>query len=106
MLDLPTTFDEADLAELAARLAAVVGAQNVSNDPAKLRLMSEDIWRQANTPAILAVAPASTAELAAVITLAHQRGLSLAPRGAGASYTGAYLPAGPAARALDTSRLN
>ncbi len=103
MLDVPKNFDEA---ALAARFAAIVGAQNVSTDPAKLRLLSEDIWRQSETLALLTVAPATTEELRAVIALADEQGLSLAPRGAGASYTAAYLPTGPAALSLDTSRLN
>jgi FAD/FMN-containing dehydrogenase len=103
MLDVPKNFDEA---ALAARFAAIVGPENISTDPTKRRLVSEDIWRQSNAIALLAVAPATTTELRAVIELAHAENLTLAPRGAGASYTAAYLPAGPAALSLDTSRLN
>ncbi len=91
---------------LAQRYAAIVGAAHVSRDEAKLRLHSEDIWRRAAAPAILVVAPATTGELSAVIAQAHADGLTLAPRGAGASYTSAYLPAGAAALSLDMSRLN
>jgi FAD/FMN-containing dehydrogenase len=91
---------------LAARFAAIVGQGHVTQDPQTLQLHSEDIWQRANAPAVLVVAPASTAELCAVLRQAGADGLSLAPRGAGASYTSAYLPNGPAALSLDMSRMN
>jgi FAD/FMN-containing dehydrogenase len=100
MLDISNT------AALAARFAAITGAEHVSDDPAKLQLHSEDIWARAKSPALLVVAPASTAELSAVIRLAGAEGLAIAPRGAGASYTSAYVPAGAATIALDMSRMN
>jgi FAD/FMN-containing dehydrogenase len=89
-----------------ARFAAIVGAGHVSQDPEKLRLHSEDIWAQAKAPVLLVVAPATTAELCGVIRQAHADGLTLAPRGAGASYTSSYLPAGTASLSLDMSRMN
>jgi FAD/FMN-containing dehydrogenase len=91
---------------LASRFAAIVGAGHVTHDPAKLQLHSEDIWQQANAPALLVAAPATTAELCAVIAEANAAGLSLAPRGAGASYTSAYLPTGTMALSLDMSRMD
>jgi FAD/FMN-containing dehydrogenase len=93
-------------AALADHFAAIVGAAHVARDQATLQLHSEDIWRQAAAPAILVVAPATTAELSAVIRQAQAEGLTLAPRGAGASYTAAYLPAGEACLSLDMSRMN
>jgi FAD/FMN-containing dehydrogenase len=91
---------------LAARYAAIVGPEHVSRDPARLQRNSEDIWRQAAAPALLIVAPATTAELAAIVAQARADGLTLAPRGAGASYTAAYLPAGAACLSLDISRMD
>jgi FAD/FMN-containing dehydrogenase len=103
MLDVS---NEVTTAALAARFAAIVGAANVTQDPGKLQLHSEDIWQQAKAPVLLVVAPATAAELCAVIRQARIDGLSLAPRGAGASYTSAYLPAGAASLSLDMSRLD
>jgi FAD/FMN-containing dehydrogenase len=91
---------------VAARFAAIVGSQHVSVDPAKLQLHSEDIWTRGNSRAVAVVAPGSTDELAKVIAQAKLDGLTLAPRGAGASYTSAYLPDGSAAISLDMSRMN
>ncbi len=91
---------------LAARFAAIVGSRHVSGDPAKLRLHSEDIWARSKSTAVLVVAPGSTGELSQVIRQAHDDGLTLAPRGAGASYTSAYLPTGEAAISLDMSRMD
>ncbi len=91
---------------LAARFAAITGAENVSDDPGKLQLHSEDIWARAKSTALLVVAPGSTAELCAVIRLAGEERLAIAPRGAGASYTSAYVPAGAKTIGLDMSRMN
>jgi FAD/FMN-containing dehydrogenase len=91
---------------LIAAFASITGAEHASAEPAKLQLHSEDIWAQAKNPVVLVVAPGSTEELAAVIRLAHEKGLALAPRGAGASYTSAYVPARAGTVALDMSRLN
>jgi FAD/FMN-containing dehydrogenase len=100
MLDISNT------AALAARFAAITGAEHVSDDPARLQLHSEDIWARAKSPALLVVAPATTAELCAVLRQAHDDGLAIAPRGAGASYTSAYVPVGAETIALDMSRMN
>ncbi len=91
---------------VAARFAAIVGAANVSTDPAKLQLHSEDIFSRAALRVVAVVAPGSTDELAQVIAQAKADGLTMAPRGAGASYTSAYLPAGAAAISLDMARMN
>ncbi len=93
-------------AALAETFAAIVGAAHVARDQATLQLHSEDIWRQAAAPAVLVVAPATTDELSAVIRQAHADGVTLAPRGAGASYTAAYLPEGTACISLDMSRMS
>ncbi len=91
---------------LAAGFAAITGAAHVSSDAARIDLHSEDIWARSATAAVLVVAPGTTAELSDVIRLAHQKGLALAPRGAGASYTSAYIPSRAGTISLDMSRLN
>ncbi|WP_231636237.1 hypothetical protein [Novosphingobium sp. ST904] len=65
-------------ADLRAALVAIVGPENVSDDEARLRLFSEDVWTRADHVAMLAVAPATTAELAAVVKAANEAGVALA----------------------------
>lgn len=93
-------------ADLRARLEAIVGAENVSDDEERLRLFSEDVWTRADHVAMLAVAPATTAELAEVVKAAHEAGVALAPRGAGMSYTESYLPATADTVTIDTTRMD
>lgn len=92
--------------DLRASFEAIVGAEHVSTDEARLRLLSEDIWSRGEHVAMLAVAPGSSAELAAVVKAAHEAGIALAPRGAGMSYTGSYLPATDSTVTIDTTRMD
>lgn len=103
-----TTSSPADLtiADLATRFAAIVGAEQVRSDAQTLSLFSEDIWSASAHTTLLVVSPRSTAELSQVVALAHAAGLSLAPRGAGMSYTGAYLPANDRTISLDFSKMD
>jgi FAD/FMN-containing dehydrogenase len=94
------------LATLSARLVAIVGAPNVSDDPETLALHSADIWARGAATASLIVAPGSLMELAASAEAASEAGFSLAPRGAGMSYTGGYTPAVPNTIGLDFSRMD
>jgi FAD/FMN-containing dehydrogenase len=103
MLDQPTQLSSNGLA---ARFAAVVGAGHVSSDPATLRLHSEDIWQRSTSASVLAVAPATTDELSRVVALAHASGMTLAARGASASYTSAHLPVRGETLSLDLSRMD
>lgn len=79
-------------AMLKEKLAAIVGAENVIDDPAKLRLMSEDIWAVPDRDATLIATPRSLDELAAVVKAAHVAGVAVAPRGAGMSHTNSHNP--------------
>lgn len=87
-------------------LAAIVGERHVRDDEAERRLFSEDIWQAGAHVAALVVAPASLDELAEVVRAAHAAGAAIAPRGAGMSYTGAYLPATDNTVSLDMTRMN
>jgi FAD/FMN-containing dehydrogenase len=91
---------------LAARFAEIVGDAHVSADPAKLSLHSEDVWKRGDSAVILAVAPATTEELSRAVALAHASGLTLAARGASASYTSAHLPVRADTVSLDISRMD
>jgi FAD/FMN-containing dehydrogenase len=91
---------------LAAKLAAVVGAQHVREDMPARELVSEDIWSRGKAVVALVVAPGSTREAAEAIAAIHQAGFAIAPRGAGMSYTGAYVPETARTVSLDMSRMN
>lgn len=93
-------------ADLRARLEGIVGAEHVTTDEATLRLFSEDIWSRADHVVLLSVAPANTAELAAVVAAANDAGVDIAPRGAGMSYTSSYTPATASTITLDTRRMD
>lgn len=93
-------------ADLRARLAQIVGPGNLRDDAASLALFSEDVWSRADHRLMLIVAPATTEELAAVVMAANEAGVSLAPRGAGMSYTSSYIPANDKTVSLDTSRMD
>jgi FAD/FMN-containing dehydrogenase len=91
---------------LAERLAAIVGADNVTIDEAKRKLHSEDVWSRADDVVALIVAPATTEEQAEVVQVIGDAGCSAAPRGAGMSYTSAYVPANDRTVSIDTLRMN
>lgn len=93
-------------AELRSRLEAIVGAGHVTSDEQTLRLFSEDIWSRSEHVSILSVAPGNTEELAAVVMAANDAGVDIAPRGAGMSYTGSYIPATGNTITLDMRRMN
>lgn len=85
---------------------AIVGSDNVRDDAASLELVSEDVWTRSDKTAVLIVAPNSLDELSAVVATAHRAGMAIAPRGAGMSYTSAYLPETDDTISLDLTRMN
>jgi FAD/FMN-containing dehydrogenase len=88
------------------RLADIVGVGHVSADRSIRQLYSEDIWSACRDRAALVVSPASLDELSKVVVEAAAAGFSVAPRGAGMSYTGGYLPADAHTVSLDMSRMD
>lgn len=92
--------------DLRDRLAQIVGPDNLRADAAALALFSEDVWGASDHTLMLIVAPGNTEELAAVVKVANDAGISLAPRGAGMSYTSSYVPANDRTVSLDTTRMN
>lgn len=87
-------------------LAAIVGEANVRDDRPALELFSEDIWEASGHVVTLIVAPGSLDELAQVLRAAHAAGVTIAPRGAGMTYTSSYLPADDKTVSLDMTRMN
>jgi FAD/FMN-containing dehydrogenase len=92
--------------DLAATLATILGADNVRDDEATRRLHSEDIWLPPLAVVALVVSPGSLAEAAAAVAAIHAAGFAIAPRGAGMSYTGGYVPVADRTVSLDMSRMN
>lgn len=92
--------------DLHSALAAIVGAGNIRSDEASRRLHSEDIWTPVGPVVALIVAPGSVEELSATVAAVAAAGYAIAPRGAGMSYTGGYVPAADRTVSLDMSRMN
>lgn len=78
--------------ELAERLIAIVGEAGVVSDSAGLERFAHDETENLHFPPELAVLPRSTAEVSAVLALAHREGVSVTPRGAGTGLSGGALP--------------
>lgn len=101
-----TAVNPASAQDLAATLSAIVGEGNVRDDAASRELVSEDIWLPVGATVALIVAPGSVAEAAAVIAAVNAAGYAIAPRGAGMSYTGGYVPASDRTVSLDMARMD
>jgi FAD/FMN-containing dehydrogenase len=70
------------------------------------RLHSQDIWSVAPETVDVVIAPSSLEALCLAASAVSAAGFALAPRGAGMSYTSAYIPAGARTVSLDMSRMN
>jgi D-lactate dehydrogenase (cytochrome) len=92
-------------ADLAQRFAAIVGAPNLSLDPATRAAMSEDVYAQGGMAAYV-VAPANTDELSQVLAAANQAGQVVVPRGGGMSYTSGYVVENEGAVVVDMRRMD
>ncbi|MEM7327627.1 MAG: FAD-binding oxidoreductase [Pseudomonadota bacterium] len=91
--------------ELSGVLKQKLGADGLSDDLNHREFMSQDIWAKGATAAFVA-APESLEEMQAAVRAAHERGISLNPRGGGYSYTKGYTPDRDHVGILDMSRLN
>jgi FAD/FMN-containing dehydrogenase len=87
------------------RLEALLGREHVLTDPLEREFYSTDIYARGRMP-LAVVRPGSAEEVSRLVKLALEHGLSVVPRGGGASYTDGYLPAEEHALLVDTSRLN
>ncbi|MDZ5650033.1 FAD-binding oxidoreductase [Nitrospirillum sp. BR 11828] len=95
-----------DIQSLARDLAAIVGGDHVHDDSATRTFHSQDIYTRAAETAALVVAPADTAQLAAVVAACAAAGHPCTPRGGGMSYTKGYLPTSAATVMLDLGRMD
>ena len=95
-----------DTSALAGRFAAVIGADHVVTDEAERAVYSQDIVQWDAPLADVVVRPGSAAEVSALLKLAAELGLAVAPRGGGLSYTRGYVPEKSGTMVLDLTRLN
>ncbi|MGI3169695.1 FAD-linked oxidase C-terminal domain-containing protein [Pseudooceanicola sp. C21-150M6] len=77
---------------LVAALKAVLPADAVISDPMETRAYECDALTAYRCPPMIAVLPASTAEVSAVLKLCHQYDVPVVPRGSGTSLAGGALP--------------
>ncbi len=95
-----------DRSAAAARFAAVVGEAHVLTDDTERAVYSQDVVQWDAPLAELVLRPGSADEVAAVVKLAAELGLAIAPRGGGVSYTRGYVPERAGTIVLDLTRLN
>lgn len=74
------------------RLAAIVGPANLMADAVALDRYGRDETERLHFPPAAVLLPGSTAEVAAVLKLAHAELLPVTPRGAGTGLSGGALP--------------
>ncbi|MDJ1006679.1 MAG: FAD-linked oxidase C-terminal domain-containing protein [Paracoccaceae bacterium] len=91
--------------QIVARLRAAIGEANVIDDERETRAYECDALAAYKCPPLCAVLPASTGEVAAVLTVCHEEGVPVVPRGAGTSLAGGALPTADAV-ILGVARLN
>jgi FAD/FMN-containing dehydrogenase len=91
---------------LLAQLVQLVGPAAVTTDLERRRLYSQDIWSVAKDTVAAVVTPHSLDELARIVSAASAAGYAIAPRGAGMSYTSAYIPQGERTVSLDMTGMN
>src|SRR5215468_6259091 len=87
-----------------ARFAAIVGDRNCIWRPDELRTYESDALTAFRAQPGVVVLPASRAEVAEVVRLAHREGLPIVPRGSGTGLSGGALPV-PGGVVLGLSRM-
>jgi FAD/FMN-containing dehydrogenase len=102
-LNVQTRSTEPGLKDL---LVQILGQDGVSDDLDQRVLHSQDIWSRADETVDLVAAPTGLEDLSRTVSAAVAAGWAVAPRGAGMSYTSAYIPVRPRTLSLDLARMN
>ena len=89
-----------------AAFRQLLGADAVSDDLARRELLSQDIWSKGASVAELVLAPDGVETLSRSVAEAGRRGLDIAVRGGGMSYTAGYVPGQASTVLLDLTRMN
>ena len=93
-MEMPIPSQEviAKKARIVARLQAVLPPDAVISDEAETRAYECDALTAYRCPPLVAVLPASTQEVAAVLKICHEENVPVVPRGAGTSLAGGAMP--------------
>jgi FAD/FMN-containing dehydrogenase len=91
---------------LTALLVQLLGKDAVRDDLATREFYSQDIWSVSDSTVELVISPTTLPDLARAVAAVAEAGYALAPRGAGMSYTSAYIPTPAPTVALDMSKMN
>ena len=87
-------------------IQSIVGADYCLTDERDRDFYSTDLSFREREIAEAVVQPQSTDELSSVVSLAHQAGFNVVPRGGGMSYTSGYTPAKDRTILIDMRRMN
>lgn len=98
-----TAMEASDIAE---KLAAIVGAENVRTSLEERQLYSLDFSEEPGETAIAVAKPKSVEEVAEIVKMAGANGAVVNTRGGGMSYTKGHVPIKPKTIVLDASGLN
>ncbi|MBL9073182.1 FAD-linked oxidase C-terminal domain-containing protein [Tabrizicola sp.] len=79
-------------ARIVARLRSVLPVDAVIDAPEELRAYECDALTAYRCPPLAAVLPRTTAEVSAVLRIAHEEGVPVVPRGSGTSLAGGAMP--------------
>jgi D-lactate dehydrogenase (cytochrome) len=101
---MPTRL-KAKSESLIDRLTSAVGDAGVSTAAEHLALMGNDVYRGGGPP-VAVVRPDSVAALQAAVRVCAEAGVTMVPRGGGASYTDGYLLADGGHVLIDTGALD
>jgi glycolate oxidase len=91
-MPIPDSAVLARKARVVERLRAVLPRTAVIDDPSETRAYECDALTAYRCPPMVAVLPATTAEVSAVLRICHQEGVPVVPRGSGTSLAGGALP--------------
>jgi D-lactate dehydrogenase (cytochrome) len=85
--------DDTNDARILAALAAVLPAEAIAHDDATRAALASDVFFTGVAPPVACVRPNTTDQVVALVHAARATGFTLAPRGAGLSYSAGYVPA-------------
>ncbi|MEM8653525.1 MAG: FAD-linked oxidase C-terminal domain-containing protein [Pseudomonadota bacterium] len=93
-MEMPTPDSDvlARKARVVERLRGVLPVDAVIDDPAETRAYECDALTAYRCPPMVAVLPATTAEVSDVLRICHEEGVPVVPRGSGTSLAGGALP--------------
>ena len=94
-----------DRQQLQDKLEQLVGSEHVQSDADERSFFSTDLSMEPGEVADLVVAPGTSSDVEAIVRIALDAGIPVAPRGGGMSYTHTFVPGRPGAVLLDMRRM-